>query len=636
MPILPTTCRICESACGLLADVEDGRVVGLRPDPDHPVSRGFACKKGTTFHERLARPDRITRPRLNGRPVDWDTALRHVGDELDRLVDRYGPGSVGLYSGNALGHSFSGVLGLEAFQRAFAGCKHYSCLTLDNSEMFAVAEWVFGHPLTTFVADYVRADALVLFGTDPLSSQPSQAQSHPHGPRDLRANRGALVVVDPRRSATAAAARVHLQPRVSTDVFVLAWLVRRALERGSTRHPSEHDGLLRAVAGFTLARVSRVSGLTEAALQDLDEHLASAQHPLVWSGLGVLLGPHGTLGWWLTVCLQALTGGIGPGTCWRPGGSGRLRRVLANVPLKGRDPEQRSRIGDWPAMLGTSPAATLAEDILTPGDGQLRALVVLGGEPLRALPDAGRAREAFDALELLVTVGIFGGDTADRSHVFLPAASWLERRESGVHNLAQRPLAFLRRDDAVVPAAGEARRDWDILLDLCRSAGRVPFASRTVDRLLRWTGADPETLTRWVDLAKDGLEPRQPDARLAVPVLCDALASLPDPAPGLRLLTTVRPPTAMNHWIRPATEPSALVHPEDLAEAGLSEGPVAVEGPAGRLVLEVVADAGLARGTVVVPFGGPNNPNEVIGTADLEPFSGQPWSNGTVVRLTPV
>lgn len=631
METLPTTCRICESGCGLLADVEAGRVVDLRPDPAHPVSLGYACRKGTTFHERLAAPDRIAHPLVRGRPASWEEALRVVGEGLAGLVERHGPASVGLYSGNAAGQGFGAVLGLEAFQRAFPGCRHYSCLTLDNSEQLAVADWVFGHPLTTFVADYRGSDCIVLFGTDPLSSQPSQSQSHPHGVRDLRGNRDALVVVDPRRSATAAAARTHLQPRVGTDVFVLAWLVRRALER----RQGETETLERAVRPFDLARVCRVSGLSADALDSVDAAIAGARRPLVWAGLGVLLGPHGTLGWWLTVCLQALTGGIGPGQPWFPGGSPRLKRLMAAVPLKGRDPTRRSRIGGWPAMLGTFPSATLAADITTPGD-RLRGLVVVGGEPARSLPDTGRATEALESLDLLVTIGVFAGPTAERSHVFLPAASWLERDESCLHSAALRPVAHVRTDRAVVPPAGEARPDWDILLDACRAAGRAPFGSRALDALIRWSGLTPERLAGLAERRLAGGTPAPVAPRLAVPELCEALAALSDPAPGLRLLTTVRPPTAMNHWLRPRTEPVATVHPDDLAEAGLAAGRVALEGPAGRVELEVAADPALARGTVVVPFGGPVNPNALVGTEDLEPFSGQPWSNGTPVRLLSV
>lgn len=614
-----TTCRICESACGLLATVQDGRVTGLRPDPEHPISRGYACRKGTTFHTRGGR---IERPRVAGRPTDWPTALEHVSTALRATLERHGPDAIGLYSGNAMGHSLGSVLGLTALQRALGTTKHYSCLTLDNSEMFAVADWVFGHPLTTFVAAYEESDCLVFFGTDPLSSQPGQAQSHPDGTRQIRARREQLVVVDPRRSATARAAALHLAPRVGSDVYVLGYLVRSALDR-----VGGEPALREALQGFTLERAARCSGLATEALSDLDARIATAERPLVWGGLGILLGRHGTLGWWLVVCLAALTGQLG--TTWLPGGSGHFQRLLGWLPLRGRDPELRSRIGDWPAMLDTLPAATLPADITTPGAGQLRALICLGGEPLRALPDSSAARAALEQLELLIHVGLFEGPSSSIADVVLPAASFLERRESGLHSLWQRPSGHVRLDAPVVPPLGSARPDWDILIDLCHATGRPAFGSRLLDGVVR-TGLHPEHLA-WQALGRGACALREP--HLAVPELLTAIAALSDPEPGLRLLSSVRPPNAMNHWIRPQHEPAACVHPEDLAAAGLTEGSVRIRGPAGELELEVRADDSLARGTVVVPYGGPVNPNELVSSTDLEAFSGQPISNGTRVEL---
>ncbi len=643
-----TTCRICESACGLLATVDDGRITALEPDPAHPVSKGFACRKGTTFHRRLAGAHRLRVPTVQGEPVGWSTALETAGEALSRVRQRFGPGAVGLYSGNAAGHGFGAVLGLEAFQRAFEGCRHYSCLTLDNSEMFAVAEAVWGHPLTHFVADYAGSDAIVLFGTDPLSSQPSQAQSHPDGVRQLRSQREVLVVVDPRRSATAAVG-THLPIRVGGDLVLLAWLVRRALDRG--RRVAGADRIRAALDTVSLGieQVGAATGLSARAVRDLDDRLARAERPLVWSGLGVLLGRDGTLGWWLTGLLQALVGGIGPGRPWAPGGSARLQALLKRIPLIGRDETRRSRIGDWPAMLGTIPAATLPGDITTPDDDggpALKALVSIGGEPGRALPDSRAADRALSKLESLVCIGVFAGPTARRADVVLPVASWLERRESALHNAWQRPVPAFRSDPAVVHTP--LPTDWEVLTELCRAADRPVFGSRVADRALGWAqsmGWTPETLAEAVGpwVLGGGAASTTPAPRWAVPTyldaLPDALRAAMESESALRLLTTVRPSGAMNHWIRPRREPVARAHPEDLAAAGLIAGSTPVDavlkGPAGRLAVTLSPDPELSRGTVVVPFGGAVNPNQLVAADALEPFSGQPFSNGTRVTILP-
>ena len=378
-----------------------------------------------------------------------------------------------MYSGNAAGHAFGTVLGITALQRALGTPKHYSCLTLDNSEMFVVAEEVFGDPLCTFVADYARSDLVVLFGTDPRSSQASQAQSHPGAVGDLRerARAGQLVVVDPRTSATAQQATLHLRPRVGTDVFLLAWLVGRL---------GGDDAIARAVAGFDQERVARVTGIPTDQLDGLWDRLRAAERPLVWSGLGVLLGPQGTLGWWLTVVLQARLGGLDREGGWRrQPGAVDLSRWLRRLGVRGREPVPGSR---WPAILGTLPSALLADD------AELRALVVVGGDPASSLPDTGRAARALRSLELLVTLDLFETPTSRIGHALLPAATWLEREETAIHTGNQRPAAHLRLDRPVVSPAGEAREDFAILMDLCRAAGRPPLGSRIAGAGIRALG----------------------------------------------------------------------------------------------------------------------------------------------------
>lgn len=658
---VPTTCRVCEAACGLLADLDDrGDVARLRPDPDHPVSRGYACRKGTTFHTRVhAAPDRLLRPRLRDsaegpwREVGWDEASSTLGERLAAIARAHGPGSVGVYSGNVAGHAFGTVLGVAGFQRGFATTRHYSCLTLDNSQMFVVADAVFGNPFATFVADYAGADRVLLVGTDPLSSQASQAQSQPGAGAALRdrGRAGQLAVVDPRRSDTAAVASRHLQPRVGTDVFLLGWLAGKALAaRRATLDGAEI--LADAVAPFDRARTARITGLGEDALDALWAFVAGGARPLVWSGLGVLLGPHGTLGWWLTLVVQAALGGLDAPGGWR------LQPGLVDVPrwahrlgLRAHD-GVASPVGGWPAILGTLPAATLARDAQRDDPDRLRALVVVGGDPAAALPDTGEAARGLRALELLVCVDVRAtGATADLAHAVLPATTWLERDESGVHVGNARPVPHLRLDRAVTPPAGEARNELAILADLCDAAGRAPFGSRAVAWLVRRLG--PTGITRalaalsgasWAEVCSptgaSGL-PRAPGAphpaigapKLAVPAWCAAIRALPDPSPPepgeLALVTSVRPIGAMNHWLpahRDAGPVEARVHPDDA-----EPGPATLDGETGSLDVVLVADPSLARGTVVVPFG--RGANALVGSAALDPFTGQPRSNGARVRV---
>jgi formate dehydrogenase len=644
MSEVPTYCRICESQCGLLATVDNNRVTALRPDPDHPVSKGYACRKGTHFHTIHHRTDRLQAPLVAGEATDWTTALAHVGSKLRALLDTHGPASVGLYSGNAAGHSLGAVLGLTALQRALETDKHYSCLTLDNSGMFVVTEACLGNPMHTFVADYEGSDCVVLIGTDPLSSQPSQSQSHPDGVRQLREAADHLWVVDPRRSATARAAHRHLAIRPGTDLWLLAWLLQQALPHAADAWLDEAD-----LTALQLDVDPARTGLPTADLIALRDAMLSAERPLVWAGLGVLLGPHGTLGYWLTLCLQAVLGGLDRAGGWRHHRAAvNIPRLFGRLGVKGYDRATRSRIGDFPAVLGTVAAATLAQDILTPGPDQLRALIVVGGNPLVALPDTRLADRALRSLDLLVCIDLFQNDTGALAHAVLPASSWLARTDIAVHMAQQRSIAHLQLAEAVVPPMGDAQEDWWILTELARATGRVPFGNRAVDWATRRLG--PTGIARvanavagrlpWSRLGDRGsvAEPapgvlRDHPIELAVPAFVEATRSAlgSPPTPGPVLVTSVRPIANMNSWIHRGTAPHARLAPSWLGDARA----IRVQRPDGSwLELTAQADPHLQPGVVVLPFGWATaNPNEVIGTTQLDVFTGQPVSNGGPVAV---
>lgn len=633
--------------------------MSLAPDPLHPVSRGYACRKGTHFGAVHAHPDRVLRPRLRRiggwEDVGWDEALGDIGARLRAIRAAHGPAAIGLYLGNAAGHSLGAILGAQVLQRAIGTTKAYSCLTLDNSGMFVVLEACVGDPMATFVADYAGSDHIVLVGTDPLSSQPSQAQSNPAGVRELLAARERLTVLDPRASATARHARRHLRPRPGSDVVLLAFLVRAVLAR---RPPvdvlldaSDLASLAAAVAPFDEVRASRETGLPLGAVNGLADELLAADRPLVWSGLGVLLGPHGTLGYWLTLALQAVLGGLDRAGGWlRQRGAVDLASVFRWIGPKGSDPALRSRIGGFPAVLGTLAAATLADDALTPGDGQLRALIVVGGNPAVSLPDTDRAAKALAGLDLLVTLDLFANATSEHAHAILPAANWLERTDVQVHMASQRRIPHLQVAPAVVAPRGEAREDWTILTGLaaaCSPLARLaswvhpttiaaaavsalaPFSWRALQEAPRGLVAPGEVV--------GALRATGARVRLAVPAFVEALAAVhPEPpsesAAGFRLVTSVRPIGALNTWIR-GEVPVATLHPLDLAAVG-TPARIRVTGPGGRLLVDVRADPGLERGTVVLPFGDARaNPNRVIGVGRLDPFTGQPQSNGVAVTV---
>lgn len=710
---VPTVCRVCESACGLVATVEGGVVTRLSPDRAHPVSKGYACVKGLSFLQVHAHPRRLTTPLARPHrsaplaPTPWAAALRQAGGELRRVRKQHGAGAVGLFVGNAAGQSFGALLGVSALQSALGTRKLYSSLSLDNSEMYVVLDACLGSPMLSFVADYEHTDLLVLVGTDPLSSQASQAQSNPDGVRQVRAvaSRGQLVVVDPRSSATAARASVHLRPRPGSDAAILAFLARGVLERSEKLDPlilgSERPALTAALAPWTAARASEATGLPVDELEALAARLATAERPLVWCGLGVLLGPEGTVGYWLTLVLQALLGGLDrPGGWLVQRGAVDIARQWPRLGTPAYDPKNRSRIGNVPAVLGAHASATLAADVLTEGPDRLRALVVVGGNPALSLPDTPRAQAALRALDLLVTVDLLPSDTVTLSDVVLPAADWLERDETALQAAHQRPHPHLARVPAVVPPPRDVRTDWHILSALARASGRPRFGSWTAELGLRVTGWGPDEVARllvetgapfsWEELAgaprglyadgsplgglrRRGTLHRDRKVHLAVPALLERLrvvltaadgappaphtepAAHPDAHPALvQLLTSVRPVETMNSWLHDRPDaarraPRLTLSSLDAAGLGIIDGDLAQLRRAGerdwRVTARVRVDAALHIGVAVLPYGWGHlpgsvgagtpgvNANELVGTDRLEPFTGQPVSNGGWVEV---
>jgi formate dehydrogenase len=424
------------------------------------------------------------------------------------------------------------------------------------------------------------------------------------------------------------------------------------------------------VARFDLATAAQAGDVEEAQLQALADGLLAAERPLVWSGLGVLLSADGTVGWWLTVALQAALGLERPGSWRLQAGAVDLLKASGPLGLRGLDPSKRSRIGGYGAIMGTLAAATLADDILAEGPGQLRGLVVVGGNPALSLPDQPKVERALAHLEHLLVVDLRESDTAGFAHGFVPVKSWLSRDDIPVHTANQRSLPHLGASRALV--ADHRPDDWQAFAALSRAMGRPLFGSRAADALERVTGFGPREIALGAvalsaprllgPLRREGSAMSPPRAslrergtafadrrlRLAHPPFIAALGAWAPRARALSLVTSVRPTASLNTWLHQETgakAPFATVHPEELGQRGLSAGVLTLSRPDGvSLRVEVRGDPTLRRGVVVLPFGwghrdGRSDPgpaaNRLVDTVLLEPFTGQPVSNGLTVVLSP-
>jgi anaerobic selenocysteine-containing dehydrogenase len=506
-----TFCRICESLCGLTVKVEGGQVVDVHPDPHHVATRGFSCPKGLKQARLYASPDRVLRPlKRTGSSwaeVPWEQALGEIGEKVKRLRGQRGADSVAMYVGTAAGFGVLHPIFAQGFMTALGSRSMYASATQDCANKFAVANEIYGFPFTQPFPDLDHLECLVIVGANPVISKWSFLQVPNPGKalQDLKARGARVVVVDPRRTETARQASSHLFIRPNSDVFFfLSFLCE--LERQGGVDASRAEGaeaVLALARAWPAARTAPVTRIEADALVALVETYRTARGAALYSSTGVNMGAYGSLAFWLQEAINALSGNLD-----RRGGT-LVGRGIIDFPAFGKKNgvltrTDRSRVGDFGSVNDAFPGGLLADEILTPGDRQVRALFVTGGNPLITMANSGRLKKAFGELELLVTLDLFRNETGSLAHYVLPCTTPLERPDLPfifplMLGLQRKP--YLQATRAMQPPPGEVRDEASIYLDLCRASGVSLFGSgvaqralealRSVAGLLRPRGAQP-------------------------------------------------------------------------------------------------------------------------------------------------
>ncbi|MGZ4485931.1 MAG: molybdopterin-dependent oxidoreductase [Nocardioidaceae bacterium] len=647
-------CNLCEAICGLVLTLEDGRVTSVRGNPEDPLSRGHICPKAVALQDVYDDPDRLRRPvrrTADGwAEIGWDEALDLVATQLARTVNEHGRDALAIYLGNPSVHSLGSMTHGTALVKAFRTRNKYSATSVDQLPHQLVAYRLYGHQLLIPVPDIDRTQYFLLFGGNPMASNGSimTVPDFPQRLRELKARGGRLVVFDPRRTETAKVAGEHHFVRPGTDAWVLLALLHTILADGLATPPAYVDGLdaVRAVVRpFTPERAARVSGVPAEQIRRVAHDLAAAESACVHGRVGVSTQAHGLVCQWAIQVLNVVTGNLD-----RPGGTIVTTPAVDAVGRgfigRGHHDLWRSRVRDLPEFAGELPVATLADEILTPGAGQVRALLTLAGNPVLSTPDGKRLDEAIAGLDFVAAVDIYVNETTRHADVILPPTTALERDHYDLvfHLLAVRNTA--RFTPAVLPKPAGAMHDWEIYREIALRTARLLTAkrplrqrlaqqarmrlspTRVVDLLLR-TGASRLSVAalrkqpEGVDLGP--LQPsfpgrlQTPDSRvdLAVPLVLQSVAALDtDPAtdqtdPDELLLIGRRHQRDNNSWMHNQTRLTKgrarhqlYMHPDDLAARGLTDGTrVAVASRVGKVEVEVAATEDLMPGVVSLPHG---------------------------------
>jgi anaerobic selenocysteine-containing dehydrogenase len=531
-------CPFCEATCGLALEVRGREVLSVAGDEADVFSRGHLCPKGVAIRELDADPDRLRRPLLRrGRDfeeVSWDEAFAEIARRLPPLQAEHSRDAVGVFIGNAAAHS----LALSLYNGALAGALHtrnfFSAGTTDQQPKQVSAASSFGTAVSIPIPDVDRTQLLWVLGANPLASNGSLMTAPGIGRRlrALQERGGRLVVFDPRRSETAAVADEHVALRPGTDAHLLLAVAQLLFAEGRVAlgrlapHVAGLETFAAAVEDFTPEWASTRCGVDAERIRRLARELAAAPSAAVYGRIGTCTQEFGVLASFAVDALNVLTGNLD-----RPGGA--LFTLPATGALHTAGPPGRgrghsfgrftSRVRGFPEVFRELPNALIAEEMLTPGPGRIRAFFTLGGNPVLSTPSGQRLAEALAQLELLVCCDLYVNETSRFAHVILPGPSPLEQPHYDVllSQFAVRNVA--RWSPAVFPLAEGAEPEWKTLLRLgaiASGAGTgVPvealdesWARSRVERALR----DPASpiRSRALDEILGALAPRTGPERL--------------------------------------------------------------------------------------------------------------------------
>ena len=486
-----TYCRICESVCGMVATVEDGRLVALRPDKDHPLSSGFACQKGIAFTEVVNDPDRVTTPlrrRSDGGfdEVSWDDAMTDIAHRLSEIHGRHGSGAVGWYAGNPGAFSYDHIPGVVLFLTGLGRRSHfYTASSQDSHPRLMASQLLYGYPVSVPFPDLSRTELLVVMGANPVVSHGSLIAA-PRMRERMHAivkRGGRVLVIDPRRTETANQFE-WLGIRPDGDALLLLSLLQvmfaeDLVDRPTLAAKAEGVGwLAEQCAAFAPERTEASTGIPADTVRSLARDLVRTPRAALYGRLGTCAGRSGTLTTYLLDAVNLVAGNLDvpggavfgslgiPGEQWIATAFGALLRRGYR--------RNRTRIGGFGSLVRSEPATLMAKEIAEPGEGQIRALFVSAGNPVLSVPNGPALNDAMKKLELSVALDFYVTETTSQCDYILPTTTMYEREDFPLLSQTFLIQPFRQATTAVIPPRGQARTEWEIIDDLMqRMTGRT-------------------------------------------------------------------------------------------------------------------------------------------------------------------
>ncbi|MGQ0465125.1 MAG: molybdopterin-containing oxidoreductase family protein [Sporichthyaceae bacterium] len=707
-----TFCRICEPLCGMIATVEDGKLIGLRADKDDPHSKGFSCTKGAAMAEVVNDPDRITVPmrRVGGpgefEPCTWDEALADIAARFAKLRRTQGPKSLAVHEGNPPYFSYSAAFWGKQFACALGTPWFYGINSEDGASRVGAFKILYGHCAHMPIPDIPRTDVLVVMGANPWVSKGSFV----HDPRirehmtGVTERGGRVFVVDPRRTQTAKTFD-HVPIKAATDAWFLLSVLHVLLGEGHydrefvARWTTGFEFWADAVKRYSPEDAQAHTGVPAETVREIARAIGGAKAAVVYGRTGTCTQEFGTLNNVLQDFVNIVTGNLQRAGGWVWAWSPVHTTVLAEKLNFATFGKVRTRVRGLPDAYGFLPSSALAEEITTPGEGQIRGVMMLGSNPVVTGPSGQKLAEALDTLEIFAAMDLYMNETNKYAHYLLPATTMYEREDIPIQFSSRYMRPSIRITEKVIEPIGQCRQEWEVLNEICKRMGLGGAHIFAVERLMAKVGLGmtprrmADLLVRtgragdWYGLRRSGwswkklaekaprgvvFHEQQPIAPLKKFVKTkDRRIPMTDPrilAEFARLeaatdrdgdyplrMIGLREMNSHNSWMHnsPRLMPEKRRHtlrinPRDAAPLGVLDGGVAdLVSEGGSIRVEVVYTDEMTPGTVALPHGwghagGWQRANAAGGSTSnflssrVEELSGTSVLNGIPVRLEPV
>lgn len=665
-----TYCRVCMVQCGVAVDVQGDRILRIKGDFEHPLTRGYTCPKGRSMGQVLHHPDAIDRPlmRKDGAlvPVSWDEALDDIAAKLRRTIDTHGPHAVGMYFGSGLGVDSSGYAMEEAFHAALGGAPKFTPLTNDGTAKTMLAGAMAGSFALAPKTDYADAQLVIYVGTNPMVSHAHNTGMFNPGIKIKEvAARGEVWTLDPVLTESARMSTRHIAPYPGKDYAILAWIVKELIDHGpcSPKQPVQGLETLRAsLEGWSRAKAAAVAGVAEAECQDLLDAIRRRPICAIETGTGITMSAGANLTQFFAWTIMVLTGSMNRrgGAWFHPGFIYQFERFELPIMDSPFTPGPKTR-PDVKGIMGEWPCAVLPNEIEA---GNIRAFFNFGGHMVRSFPDTNALVAAAAKLDLHVNFDILHNESVDLATHVLPPKYGLERAEFTRWDTLNWNVN-VQYSPALVEPRGQRRSAWWMIAEIMRRAD-LPVADH-VPHDDREPGADEFMLSKLMEYGRCSFaelqeqryveRPHEVEAdwverhferlggwRLAVPEILDQWARmrgldegrLGQPKP--LVYSPRRQRRKLNGQLDFLGEPAeALMHPETAAEHGVVDAmPVRIFNKAGEIVMPARLDATMLRGVVSIPHGhGDANVNFLTSTQDMDPLGGMALYSGVPVDIEP-